>query len=133
MDGPVSREDIGKLVLRLGIGGMLLVHGIHKVRNGIDPIAEMVSGQGLPQVLAYGVYVGEVLAPIALLLGFLTRLAGAVVAINMLTALYLAHRHELLAVGPMGGWAIELPMLFCVGGIALALLGGGRLALSGRR
>lgn len=56
----------------------MLLHGIAKLTHGIDFI-KSVAG-----VFAYGVYVGEVLAPIAILIGFRTRIAAAVYAVNCL-------------------------------------------------
>ena len=54
------QEDLGKLVLRLTVGGLLLFHGIHKLLNGIAPIKAMVAAHHLPDAIAYGVYLGEV-------------------------------------------------------------------------
>ena len=56
-------ESIAKLLLRLALGGAILLHGIAKLTGGIGGIAGMVSAAGLPSFLAYGVYVGEVIAP----------------------------------------------------------------------
>ena len=51
-------------LLRVMLGGMLLYHGIHRITHGIAPIKKMFVMYHLPEMLAYGVYVGEVLAPI---------------------------------------------------------------------
>ena len=55
-------EHIGKLLLRIMVGGMMLFHGIDKALHGITFIKGLVKNQGLPEMLAYGVYVGEILA-----------------------------------------------------------------------
>ncbi len=44
-------DDIGKLVLRLTLGGLILLHGISKVKNGVEGIAGMLQAQGLPAAL----------------------------------------------------------------------------------
>ena len=66
-----DNEDLGKLILRLTVAGMILFHGIAKI---LDPsslgfIEGMLSGFGLPSFIAYGVYVGEVIGPVMVILG----------------------------------------------------------------
>ncbi|HEX6307520.1 MAG TPA: DoxX family protein [Longimicrobiales bacterium] len=124
-------QDFGKLVLRLTVGGLLLFHGIAKVTGGVDWIAGPLGAVGLPAFIAYGSYAGEVLAPILAILGKFTRIAGVLIAINMFAAIMLVRRDEMLTVQEQGGGlAIELELLFLLGGVALALLGSGRYALS---
>jgi uncharacterized membrane protein YphA (DoxX/SURF4 family) len=38
-------EDIGRLILRLALGGMIAVHGIDKLIRGIDPIVGGVASR----------------------------------------------------------------------------------------
>jgi putative oxidoreductase len=123
--------DIGRLVLRLSLGILILLHGIAKVLHpqAIDFIAGRLAASGLPTFLVHGVYVGEILAPLMLLFGLFTRLAGLLVAINMLFAIFLMHRHQLFALTENGGWQLELQGLYLMCGIAVALLGSGRFAL----
>ena len=47
----------------------------------------------------------------------------------MVTAILVAHPGDILALGDNGKWAIETPALFLFGGIAIAFLGAGRVAL----
>ena len=124
-----THQDLGKFVLRVTLGLLVLLHGIAKITGGIDPIVGMVQGAGLPGFLAYGAYVGEVIAPILLIIGFQTRLAAILVAVNMLFAIGLAHRAEVFALNAGGGWAIELQGMFLFTAIAIALLGAGRFSL----
>ena len=126
-----SSNDTGKLVLRLAIGILILLHGISKLRNGIGSITGMVTANGLPAVLAYGVYVGEVVAPVLLIVGVLTRPAALIVAFNMLVAIWLAHAGQIATIGKTGGWALELQGMFLFGAIAVAFLGAGRFSLGG--
>lgn len=123
-------NDSGKLVLRLTIGVLLLLHGIAKLKGGIGWMAGPLGALGLPAFLGYGAYIGEVVAPLMLIAGKWTRLAGLVVAINMLGAIILVQRDKVAALNQGGGWAIELEMLFLLGGIALFLLGAGRYSVS---
>lgn len=125
-------NDWGKLILRLALGVLILLHGLHKLRTGIGPITGMVTGAGLPAVLAYGVYVGEVVAPLLVIAGWYASIGAALIAVNMLFAFGLVHRADLLVLGPAGGWALELQGMFLFAALALALLGPGRHSLNGR-
>jgi len=127
-----TSTDTGKLILRLTIGILLLLHGISKLSHGIDGLAGMLAGKGLPGVLAYGVYIGEVLAPLLLIIGFRTRMAAVLVVINMLVAIFTAHAADIFTLGQSGGWGIELQSLFLFGALAIFFLGAGRYAVSNR-
>ena len=127
----MAGDKAGKLILRVALGVIILLHGIAKLKGGIDPITGMVTAQGLPAFLAYGVYVGEVLAPLMLILGFYARIGGALVAVNMLAALFLAHRADLFALNPQtGGWAIEVQALMLFSAIAIMLIGPGKAGIN---
>ena len=131
--GSAPRPDAGLLLLRFAVGGLLLLHGIYKITHGVSWIAGPLGGVGLPPWLSYGVYIGEVLAPVLLILGLFVRPAGLVIAINMFMAIFLARRADAAKINPMGGGlAIEVELLFLLGGLALALAGGGRFGLSRR-
>ena len=124
-------EDLGKFLLRLAVAGLMLPHGIHKVVQGIGQIQQMVIGTGLPEVLAYGVYVGEVLAPVLILIGYYTRPAAAVLAFNMAVAILLAHSNQILQIDRQhGNLALEVQYLYLFGAAAIALLGAGKYSLS---
>lgn len=130
MAGPGS-ADAGKLVLRATLALLILLHGIAKLRGGIGPIEGMLAQHGLPAALGYGVYVGEVLAPLLMLAGVWTRLAALVVAVNMVLAIVLAHGGQLFDLNRTGGWAIELQAMFLASAVAVALLGAGRYSMAG--
>lgn len=125
-----NHQDLGKLILRLAVGGLVLMHGIAKLHQGTGFIEARLADQGLPGFLAWGVYVGEIVAPLMLILGFHARLGGLLVAFNLLVAIGLVHLHELFALNPSGGWALELQGMFLFGAVAVALLGPGRFSLS---
>jgi putative oxidoreductase len=127
-----ASDDAGRLVLRLMVGGLILFHGVSKLQGGVDGIAGMLTGRGLPGFLAYGAYVGEVLAPLMILIGIWTRPAALLVVVNMLVALALVHTGELTKINAKtGGWAIELQMFYLLGAVAIALLGAGRFSAGG--
>ena len=122
-------ENIGKIILRFMLGGLMLFHGIDKALHGIGFIKGLVSGQGLPEVLAYGVYAGEILAPLFLILGWKSRLWAGVIAVNMTVAIYLTQSKALLSLGAHGAWAVEVPMFYLLSALAIVLLGSGKYAI----
>lgn len=126
-----STDSLGKLVLRLSVGGLLLLHGVHKLLDGIDPIKQMIAAHGVPDWLAYGVYLGEVVGPILVILGLFSRIGGALIAINMIVAVLLAGLGHLLALNPMGGYALELEAFYLFGAVTIILLGAGGFSLGG--
>lgn len=130
MANPTLHDDLGKLVLRLTLGGLMLPHGVHKLGTGVGRLADNVANHGLPRFVAYGVYVGEVIAPLLIIVGLATRPAAAVFAFNMVVAVWLAHAADVFTLNPRsGGYALELQALYMLGAVAVALLGAGRFAV----
>lgn len=126
-----ENEELGKLILRVTVGGLILFHGVAKI---LDPsilgfIEDMLSGANLPTFIVYGVYIGEVVAPVMVILGLFSRLSALVIAVNMIVAVLLAHTGDLMSLGQSGGWAVELQALYLFGALAIAFLGSGRLAI----
>ena len=110
--------------LGFGLGVLMLFHGVDKIMNGTEFIENMLNAYHLPpyidvKYLSYGVYVGEVVAPLLLIIGQLMRISGAIIAFNMLVAIILVHQSHLLTLGEHGAWAIEVPMLYLIAGLAI--------------
>jgi putative oxidoreductase len=126
----VVSADAGKLLLRLTVGILLLLHGIAKVIGGPAFIVALVEKLGMPGSFGYAVYLGEVVAPLALIVGVWTRIAALVVALNMGVAIALVHMGELFSLNDGGGWALELQGMFLFSALAVALIGPGRYALT---
>jgi len=126
-----KRDELGKLLLRLTVGLLMLFHGYSKIVNpgALDWIGGTLSAYGLPVVLSYCVYLGEILAPLLLIFGVYCRIGGWLVFVNMLFALFLAHQSEMFTVSGSGGWALELQGFYLMGGLVLALTGSGKLAV----
>lgn len=123
-------EALGKLILRLTVGILILFHGADKIIHParVDYIASALSASGLPSMLAYGVYLGEVVAPLMLIFGIFTRYGAIIIVINMVFAFMLMHMNHLFALTEHGGWRLELQGLFLFGALAIAFLGSGRYA-----
>lgn len=132
VDAHTTAADSGRLVLRLVLGVLILLHGIAKLQGPPDFVVGMLGKAGLPPFLAYGVYIGELLAPVLLILGLWTRAAAIVIAINMVFALFLVHMGDLFKLGQQGGYALEVQAMFLFTAIAIAFLGAGRYSIGGR-
>lgn len=122
----LNQPDIAKLILRVTLGVLMLFHGVSKLMHGIGPIEGMVVSHGLPAFLAWGVYVGEVIAPLMLIAGVQVRIAALLVAGNMAVAIVLAHMGDLFTLSDHGGYRLELQFFFLLNAVALILLGGGK-------
>jgi len=122
--------DLGILILRISVGALMLLHGIGKLTGGLEFIQGMLSEKGIPGFIAYGSLVGEVLAPLAILVGFRTRIASSIFAFNCLVAILIVHSSEIFTLNEHGGWAIELLGLYLFGALILFFTGGGKYALS---
>ncbi|MCL7987304.1 DoxX family protein [Sphingobacterium sp. lm-10] len=121
---------VGLLVLRLNFGILMLFHGVHKLLNGVHHVQDMLSEIGLPSFLAYGVHIGETIAPILLIIGFRTKIAASAFTLVMLVAFAMAHTENFFELGKAGAWQHELVALYLFGGLGLFFTGGGKYALS---
>jgi len=127
----IRSDDTGKLVLRLALGTLILLHGVAKLKGGLNFVGNMLVAHGLPGALAYLVLVGEIVAPVLVIIGVYTRAAAWIIVINMLFAVGLVHMAELGALSKTGGWALELQGMFLFGALALGFLGAGRFSVGG--
>lgn len=128
-------EDTAKLLLRLVVGGTVLLHGIFKITHpeAIGFIGGLFATWHLPMFLAYLIYLGEVVAPLLVILGWYTKVGARLIAITMLIAIVLAHPGDILSLNDMGGWGIELQALMLFGAIAISGLGAGKYGLDAKR
>ncbi|MFO7579035.1 DoxX family protein [Nitrosomonas halophila] len=131
MSLPFQSDSLGKLTLRLSVGVLMLFHGVNKILNpaSLDFISKQLTGMNLPQALAYGVYLGEVIAPLMIILGIYSRLGGLLVFGNMIFAIVLVHRSHLFTLTDHGGYGLELQAFFLLTGLAVFFLGSGRMAV----
>ncbi|KAF2507405.1 DoxX family protein [Flavobacterium foetidum] len=119
-----KNTDFGLLLLRISVGGLMLFHGVAKILHGISFLTESMGAFG------YAVYIGEVLAPLAILLGWRTRIASVIFVINCVVAIAVAHSKEIFSISEHGGYANELLMLYLLGALALFFTGAGKYAVS---
>lgn len=121
--------DLGLLLSRITIAGLMLFHGVAKLSN-LNGIKSMLGKAGLPEAMAYGVYITELIAPLLILIGFRTRLASLAFFFGMIAALLLAHSENMFALSKSGGLEIELILLYALGGLVFFFTGAGKYAIS---
>lgn len=124
--------NVALLILRGVLGLLMLFHGIAKLNHGVDGIGNMLAEKGIPSFVAYGVIIGEVVAPILMIIGYRTKLAAMVFSFTMLVAVLLAHSGDIFKLTEHGSWGIELQGLYFFGGVVLILTGAGKYAVSSR-
>lgn len=122
--------DLGLLITRIGVGLLMIPHGIAKISKGVDGISTELVEHGIPGFIAYGVFIGEIIAPFLILIGYRTRLAAAVFLINMLVIVFIFHPEDITQFSKHGGWKLELAGLFLLGSLSLLFTGGGKYAVS---
>ena len=125
-------SDVGKLILRLTLGIFMLFHGVEKIINGINGVKRMVTNAGLPEFIAYGVYAGEIVMPILIILGVYAGVASLILAFNMFIAIFLAYGNSLFSLGKYGAPVIELPFLYLILSIVIFLIGSGKYAVNSK-
>ncbi len=121
--------DLAALLLRLTLGGLLLFHGWHKIHAGIGFILSMLSEHGVPAFIGYGIYLGEVVAPILIILGIFCRLSAITVIGTMIVAWLLVDIDNTFHLNDVGAWAIEDLVFYVMMAVVLLFLGSGKYAV----
>ncbi len=120
--------DLGKLVLRVGVAGLMLPHGYAKLQlwldHGINARFANPLGIGeIPTIIL--AIIAELICPALVIIGFRTRLAAILPATTMLIAAFVMHIND--------PWAkMEFPLLYLVGFTAIILIGPGKWSLDNK-
>lgn len=117
-------RDVGLLVLRVGFAlPMLVYHGWGKWVNFGERAPEFFDPLGLGPTtsLALAIF-AEVICALLLIVGFATRLAAAAVVANFAVILFIVQQGKTFD-------ELELPLLFWICAIVVALTGPGRLSV----
>ena len=115
-----NQPRFGVILLRWTLAILMIFHGWAKVTGGVSGIEGMLVAKGLPGLLAYGVYIGELIAPLFLLAGVWMVPAALVIAINMAVAVGLAHATQFMDITATGGWRLELQAFFFMTALVVA-------------
>ena len=128
--------DIGLLILRIGVGGILAIHGAHKLlptsRGGMGMKATtgFVDSLGFrpAKPLAWLLALTELAGGLALAAGFATP-AAATAAIGVMVAAILAVHLDKGFFAQAGGY--EFPLALAIGALAASFAGPGRWSVDG--
>lgn len=123
-------NDLGRLILRITLGVLVLLYGFHKVKYGLGHIPHTLNASGLPPFLSYGIYISEVIAPLMVIIGLYTRPAAGIIAFSMLLAIFFTHSSRLTALNSSGGSVIGLEYMFLAAALCIMLIGAGRFSLN---
>lgn len=125
--GKYMTDESGKFLLRTSIAILMLFHGFKKLNYGISGVKALVLHAGLPEFLAYGVYMGELIIPFLLIAGLFTRFSALILSSTMGVAIYLGFTDKLLMLdAKTGGPLIELPLLYLLVSLSIVFLGAGK-------
>ena len=133
-----TTNDVACLVLRVLLAVVIFAHGAQKVLGwfggrGLEAtMAYFTKVQHIPVELAVLAIAAEFLGPIGLLVGFLTRVAAFVIAVEMAVAVYLVHLKFGFFVnwsGKQPGEGFEYHILVLAITIALMIKGSGRWSI----
>ena len=123
-------EDTGKLILRLTTAGLILFHGISKIIHGVSFIGGALAAAHVPSFVAYGVYAGEVIAPLFIIFGLWTRIASLVVIFNMIVAVALEAHRNMFVLQRTGAWGLESEAFYFLTALVIFLIGAGKYRLT---
>jgi len=124
-----KQNDIGLLLIRITIACLMLFHGVAKLK-GLDSIKGMLANQSLPEILAYGVYITEIIAPILILVGYRTRLASLAFFIGMLMIIFLKQFDNIFILTKSGAIKAEIVLMYTIISLALFFAGAAKYAIS---
>ena len=117
--------DLGLLILRVSFGILMLTHGIPKLSKlFVSPITfpdPLGFGSGLSLVLAL---IGELIAPIFIMIGFKTKIAAIPATITMFVAAFIVHFGDPIETK-------EKALLFFFAFLVILLSGAGKFSVDG--
>jgi len=118
----IKNQD-AKRILSIGVGILLLFHGIHKAIYGIDYITIILENYHIAfaKYIPYSIFLSEIIAPLFLIYGKYTNFSATIISIDMLIRIVIIHLDNLLELSEHGAWIIEVPMLYLIASITLIL------------
>lgn len=152
MSKRVQIADLGLMLLRLGVGTILVGHGYPKLfggqgrrpprimvrlmgpnypaaveRSGVENFSQVLKRSGVPapRLGALAAGLAEFVGGLGLIVGAATPLAAAAASANMVVAARVGHRGK----GLYGQGGYEFPLLLAVAAAAIGLVGPGAFSL----
>ncbi len=115
--------DLALAILRIGVSGLMLTHGIPKIERLFAETVEFPDPLGIgamPSLIL--ALIGEVIAPALIIVGFKTKIAAIPAALTMAVAAFIVHASD-----PFG--TKEKALLYLVVFIVIFLAGPGKYAI----
>lgn len=133
-----TTDDYGLTILRIGLGLILLPHGLQKVFGWFGgggwsgTTAYFSENLGVPAALTALVILGESAGALGLITGTLTRVAAAGLVLTQIGAIamvHLSHGFFMNWSGTQAGEGVEYALLAIAMGVVLVLRGGGPVSV----
>jgi len=132
-----DKKDWGALIARIFLGAVILPHGLQKLFGmfggyGFTATVEYFSSTGIPSLIGALIVLAESFGMLFLILGFISRISAAAMALIMLGAMFMVHAQFGFFMnwfGSQSGEGYEYHLLAL--GLSLVVLvnGGGKWAL----
>lgn len=117
--------NAGMLILRLGMGGLMMKHGYQKLIHFSEYKSQFMNFMGLGQNLSLSLTIfAEFFCALFILIGLFTRLATIPLIVVMCVALFKAHNSDFLGEG-------EMATLYLAGYLSLLFIGPGKISVDG--
>lgn len=130
MNSPIVR-DAALLIFRVVLGLVFIVHGIDKLFfPGMDDTIGQFSAWSIPQpqIFAWVVAIGELVAGALLVIGLLATFAAGMLAVLSALSVYFVHFNNGFFVEDGG---FEYTVVLCVALLMIVVFGSGRVSLDG--
>ncbi|WP_282135792.1 DoxX family protein [Seonamhaeicola maritimus] len=115
--------DLALLILRIGSGGLMLTHGVPKISKLFETPIKFSDPIGLGETPSLiFTLIGEVIAPIFIIIGFKTKIASVPAIITMFVAAFIIHLSD-----PIGKKEKAILYLMCF--VVLFLTGAGKYSI----
>ena len=122
--------DLGILFVRLGLDICLFMHGFAKILHGVGGVKGILAKAGLPEIIAYSSYIGEVVALIMIILGIFSRIGALLITGTSLTIMCAYHGlGNLLELTNVGGFKAEILYLYIALSLCIIFNGSGKYAI----
>ncbi|MBK4214775.1 DoxX family protein [Paracoccus caeni] len=130
LNAQLRAPGLAALILRISLGVLFLAHAWLKIAVFTPSgTAQFFQSLGLPGPLAYLTIIAEVLGGIALIIGWQVRVVSLALLPILLGAIFFNHaKAGFFFTNEGGGW--EFPAFWAISLIVLALLGGGKAAVT---
>ena len=125
-----KQSDTALLIIRLLVSLLIILHGFGNLLSGYAFIGSVMEGAGLPRFFVFGAFIGEIVAPVLIIIGYRARLASLALVSTMFMAIVLAHSADIFSLNQFGGWAIELQAFYLFTGLSIFFSGAGKYAVS---